>query len=101
MVVAPREVIVMLRTRLCEVLGIEVPIIQAEMGPWSPTELAAAASNAGALGSLGAAMFPAEHLRVEIWRLHSLTDRPFAINFTSTGIMEGAHWKSPSKHVLP
>ena len=81
----------MLRTRLCELLGIEVPIIQAGMGPWSPAELAAAASNAGALGSLGGAMIPSDHLRVQIGRrLRSLTDRPFAINFTSTGILEGA-----------
>ena len=80
----------MLRTRLCEILRIEVPIIQAGMGPWSPPELAAAASNAGALGSLGGAMVPAERLKDQIERLRSMTERPFAVNFTSTGILEGA-----------
>jgi enoyl-[acyl-carrier protein] reductase II len=46
----------MLRTRLCDILGIEHPIIQASLGPWSSAELVAAASNAGALGSFGAVL---------------------------------------------
>ncbi|MBA7605366.1 NADH:quinone reductase [subsurface metagenome] len=40
----------MIRTELCEMLGIEHPIIQAGMGPYSTNSLAAAAANAGALG---------------------------------------------------
>ena len=43
----------MLRTPLCDVLGIEVPIILAPMGSASSAEFAAAASNEGALGSVG------------------------------------------------
>jgi len=44
----------MLRTKLCDVLGIDVPIIQAAMGGTaSSTEFAAAASNEGSLGSIG------------------------------------------------
>jgi NAD(P)H-dependent flavin oxidoreductase YrpB (nitropropane dioxygenase family) len=43
----------MLRSRLCELLGIEHPIIQATLGPWTSVELSAAVSIAGGLGSLG------------------------------------------------
>jgi nitronate monooxygenase/enoyl-[acyl-carrier protein] reductase II len=72
----------MLRTPVCDVLGIDVPIIQAGMGVWTGADLVAAVSNAGALGSLGAAGRTAEALRDELTRLRPLTDRPFAVNFT-------------------
>ena len=45
----------MVRTPLCDLLGIEAPIICAPFGPWNQVELAAAVSNAGALGSVGTA----------------------------------------------
>ena len=51
--------------RLCDLLDIDHPIIQAPMAGASTPEMAAAAANAGALGSLGAAMFNGEKLRVE------------------------------------
>ena len=44
----------MLPSPVCDLLGIEFPIIQAGMGPFTSAELVAAVSNAGALGSLGA-----------------------------------------------
>ncbi len=50
-----------LRTKLCDILGIEYPIIQAGMGPIACPALAAAASNAGGLGVLGATGLTAEH----------------------------------------
>ena len=40
----------MIRTELCDLIGIRYPIIQAGMGPYSTNRLAAAAANAGALG---------------------------------------------------
>ena len=46
----------MLHTPVCDLLGIEFPIIQAGMGPFTSAELVAAVSNAGALGSLGGAL---------------------------------------------
>src|SRR5207245_6502385 len=70
-------------TPLCDLLGIDHPIIQAGMGPFgSGAELAAAVSNVGALGSLGAAARPVDDLREELARLLDLTSRPFAVNFT-------------------
>jgi nitronate monooxygenase/enoyl-[acyl-carrier protein] reductase II len=72
----------MLRTRLCEVLGVDVPIICAPFGPWDQVDLAAAVCNAGALGSVGTALRPLAELRSQWARLRDLTDRPFAINHT-------------------
>src|SRR5262245_15536007 len=54
--------------------------MQAPMGPFTGADLAAAVSNAGGLGSLGAALRPFESLRLELSRLRDLTDRPFAVN---------------------
>ena len=72
----------MLRTPLCELLGIEVPIVGAPFGPWEQVDLAAALCEAGALGSLGTALRPLPELEVQWSRLRELTDRPFAVNHT-------------------
>ena len=55
------------KTRAMEILGIEYPIVQAPMagGPTTP-ELVAAVSNAGGLGSLGAAYLSPETLREQV-----------------------------------
>src|SRR6266498_4435 len=73
----------MLRTLLCDLLGIEYPIIQASLGPWSSVDLAAAVSNAGGLGSLGTAMLSAGKLKRDLARMRDLTDLPFVINHTA------------------
>lgn len=80
----------MLHTRLRELIEIEVPIIQAGMGPWTSAELAAAVSNAGGLGSIGAGTRSAEQLARELERLSELTDRPIAINHTISNLEEEA-----------
>ena len=72
----------MLRTPLCDLLGIDVPIIGAPFGPWHQVELAAAVCAAGGLGSVGSVPRPAEELREQWEMLRRLTDRPFAINYT-------------------
>ena len=66
---------------LKNLLGIEVPVVQAPMagGPTTP-DLVAAVSAAGALGSLGAAYLTPAVLRDEIAAIRARTDRPFAIN---------------------
>jgi len=71
-----------LRTPLCDLLGIEQPIMSAPFGPWDQVELAAAVSNAGGIGSVGTAARGVDELREQWERLRSLTDRPFAINHT-------------------
>ena len=70
-----------LKTRITEDLGIEYPIVQAPMagGP-TTAALVAAVSNAGGLGSLGAAYLSPEKLREEVREIRTLTERPFNVN---------------------
>ena len=70
----------MIRTPLCELLDIEHPIIQGGMAWAATAELAAAVSNAGGLGVVGAGNLPAEAVREELRRARDLTDRPFGAN---------------------
>ncbi len=70
----------MLKTPLCDRLGIELPIIAAPMGFVSGPELAAAVSNAGGLGIMSFSGNPAPVLREEIRRLRRLTAKPFGVN---------------------
>ena len=69
-----------LRTPLCDLLGIEYPILLAGMGGASTPELAAAVSNAGGLGILGAATLGPDELSEWIRRTRELTSRPFGVD---------------------
>ncbi|MCQ6557516.1 NAD(P)H-dependent flavin oxidoreductase [Paenibacillus mendelii] len=72
---------IQMRTRLCETLGIHAPIIQAGMagGITSPS-LVAAVSEAGGLGTLGAAYMSKDALRQAIREIKTRTQRPFSVN---------------------
>ena len=70
----------MMRTRVCDVLGIAAPVVQAGMSTFTSAELVAAVSNGGGLGVLGALLRPVDQLRDEIRRIRTLTDRPFGVN---------------------
>ncbi len=69
-----------LQTRICEMLGIRYPILLAGMGRASTPELAAAVSNAGGMGVLGAASCGPNQLRAWIRRTRELTDKPFGVD---------------------
>src|SRR6202451_2198384 len=69
-----------LRTPLCDILGIEVPILLAGMGGVSYAELCAAVSNAGAFGTLGMAGRSQSEIREEIRKTRDLTDKPFGVD---------------------
>jgi NAD(P)H-dependent flavin oxidoreductase YrpB (nitropropane dioxygenase family) len=69
-----------LRTRICDVLGVDVPLANAGMGPFARAPLAAAVANAGGLGSLGGRLCPVEELVEMIEEARSLTDGPLAMN---------------------
>ena len=69
-----------LRTALCDLLGIEYPIVQSGMGSVAGPELAAEVSKAGGLGILGGLLKTADQLRDEIRRVRALTARPFGVN---------------------
>lgn len=66
--------------KLNEILGTEFPLIQGGMANIATGEFAAAVSNAGALGTIGAGGMNAETLRENIRRCKELTDKPFAVN---------------------
>lgn len=69
-----------LRTRITDLLGIEHPIIQGGMA-WTATwELAAAVSNAGGLGVIGAGHMPTDLLRDQIRSAKAATGKPFGVN---------------------
>ena len=80
------------KNRICELLGISYPIIQAPMNWVSGADLAAAVSAAGGLGTIGPnagvkTITPdvtqtGERLRSQIKKVKSLTDKPFAVNIT-------------------
>ena len=76
----------MASNELLKLLGIEHPIIQGPMGggPSTP-ELVAAVSNAGGLGSLGAAYLTPDQITDAIRRIRSLTSRPFNVNLFAGG----------------
>lgn len=72
-----------MKTRLTEMLGIETPLICGGMMRVGTAELAAAASNAGALGVMTALTQPTpDLLAAEIEKCQSLTSKPFAVNLT-------------------
>lgn len=72
----------MIRSPVCDLLHIDVPIVCAPFGPWDEVDLAAAVSNVGGLGSVGTAVRSVADLREQWRRLRTLTDRPFCINHT-------------------
>lgn len=69
-----------LHSRVCDILGIKYPILLAGMGGASVPRLAAAVSNAGGLGVLGAAACSPDQLREWIRETRSLTDKPFGVD---------------------
>ncbi len=82
-----------LKTPLCDLLGIDYPVIQAGMG-WdkrgscTPPELVAAVSNAGGLGVIGGSPMQPELIRERIRQTRALTDRPFGVDITLPRLKE-------------
>ena len=74
----------MLHTPICDLLGIQLPILQAGMGIYkgvvTTPELVAAVSNAGGLGCLGATGLEPDELLQAIRKIRMLTDKPFGVD---------------------
>ncbi len=93
-----------LKTLLCDILDIEYPIILAGMGEASGPELAAAVSNAGGLGVLGAALLAADDLAAAIEKIRKLTSKPFGVDtllpsgVPSEGKVRSGRSEMPTKH---
>ena len=69
-----------MKSRICEILDIEYPIIQGGMAWVSTAELAAAVSNAGGPGIIAAGNAPRSVIKEEIDKIKKLTDKPYGIN---------------------
>lgn len=69
-----------MKTELTQILGIEYPIIQGGMAWIAEYHLAAAVSEAGGLGLIGAANAPADWVREQVREAKKLTDKPFGVN---------------------
>ncbi len=102
-----------LKTKICELFGIELPIVSAGMGGVALSELAAAVSNAGGLGTIALAGLPPALIRAEIETARRLTRKPVAVNllvpFLAAAVIETVvaekpdavtfFWGDPKEHV--
>lgn len=70
----------MIKSDICDLLGIEYPILQGGMAWLGTAELAAAVSEAGGLGIIGAGHMPPDVFRAEIHKLKERTSKPFGCN---------------------
>ncbi len=70
----------MIKSAVCDMLGIAKPVFQGGMAWIADARLAAAVSNAGALGLISSVNFSTEAVRDEIRKARTLTDRPFGVN---------------------
>jgi enoyl-[acyl-carrier protein] reductase II len=69
-----------IKTSVCELIGIEYPIFQGGMAWVSTGELVAAVSESGGLGIIGSGQAPADWLRQEIRKVKAITKKPFGVN---------------------
>lgn len=70
----------MIKSKLCELIGIEYPIFQGGMAWVSTGELVAAVSEGGGLGIIGSGQAPADWLRQEIRKVKGITKKPYGVN---------------------
>ncbi len=70
----------MIKSKICNLLGIRYPVFQGGMAWVADARLAAAVSEAGGLGIIAGMNMNGEQLRAEIRKLRALTDQPFAVN---------------------
>ena len=66
--------------RVQELLGVEIPIVQAPMGYVARAQLASAVSNAGAMGIIETSSGRLDEVQVELEKMADLTDKPFGVN---------------------
>jgi enoyl-[acyl-carrier protein] reductase II len=69
-----------MKTRVTEMLGIDIPIIQAPMGFIARAQLASAVSNAGGMGIVETSSGRLDEVRIEIAKMRDLTDKPWGVN---------------------
>jgi enoyl-[acyl-carrier protein] reductase II len=76
------------RNRVTELLGVEIPIVQAPMGWIARSQLASAVSNAGALGIIETSSGELDVIKDEIRKMRDLTDKPFGVNIAQAFVRD-------------
>lgn len=76
------------KNRITEMLGIEIPIVQAPMGWIARSQLASAVCNAGALGIIETSSGELDAVRAEITKMKDLTDKPFGVNIAQAFVRD-------------
>jgi len=74
--------------RVTEMLGVDVPIVQAPMGWIARSQLASAVSNAGAMGIIETSSGELDAIREEIAKMRDLTDKPFGVNIAQAFVRD-------------
>lgn len=75
-------------TRITDLLGIDVPIVQAPMGWIARAQLASAVSNAGGLGIIETSSGELDNVKAEIAKMRDLTDKPFGVNIAQAFVRD-------------
>lgn len=76
------------KNRITDMLGVEIPIVQAPMGWIARSQLASAVCNAGALGIIETSSGELDAVREEIIKMRDLTDRPFGVNIAQAFVRD-------------
>jgi enoyl-[acyl-carrier protein] reductase II len=79
-----------IQNRVTELLGVEIPIVQAPMGWIARAQLASAVSNAGGLGIIETSSGELDAVREEIRKMRDLTDKPFGVNIAQLFVRDPA-----------
>ncbi|MCZ6644318.1 MAG: nitronate monooxygenase [Gammaproteobacteria bacterium] len=74
--------------RITEMLGVEIPLVQAPMGWIARSQLASAVSNAGGLGVIETSSGELDAIREEIKKMRELTDKPFGVNIAQAFVRD-------------
>jgi enoyl-[acyl-carrier protein] reductase II len=76
--------------RVTRLLGVDIPIVQAPMGWIARSQLAAAVSNAGAMGIIETSSGELDVIKEEIRKMRDLTDKPFGVNIAQAFVRDAA-----------
>lgn len=77
-----------IRNRITQMLGVEIPIVQAPMGWIARSPLASAVSNAGGMGIIETSSGALDEIREEVKAMRRLTDRPFGVNIAQAFVRD-------------
>jgi len=76
------------KNRVTEMLGVDIPLVQAPMGWIARSQLASAVSNCGALGVIETSSGELDAIREEIKKMRALTDQPFGVNIAQAFVRD-------------